>query len=239
MKHGPDIAQIAALIGDPARANILTALMGGQALTATELAAEAGVTAQTASAHLAKLEQGGLLQSRRQGRHKYASLASAEVAQLLESLMGLAARNGQLRSKPGPKDARLRHARICYNHLAGTKGVQLYTALVAQRLIETEPVQNGAGPALTPAGRTFLTGFGIDIAALETRKTPLCRACLDWSERRSHLAGSLGRALLARFEALGWAKRLPDSRIVQFTKPGEAAFEKAFPAASAQSLTSG
>lgn len=225
MKHGPDIAQIAALIGDPARANILTALMAGHALTATELAAEAGVTAQTASAHLAKLEQGGLLQTRKQGRHKYASLASEDVARVLESLMGLAAKTGQLRSKPGPKDARLRAARICYNHLAGAKGVQLYRALLAQGVL-TEAAK---GPALTPAGRDFVTAFGIDLAALEARKTPLCRDCLDWSERRSHLAGSLGRALLARFEALGWATRLADSRVIAFTAKGEAGFAQTFP----------
>ncbi|MGB3279672.1 MAG: winged helix-turn-helix domain-containing protein [Pseudorhodobacter sp.] len=229
MKHGPDIAQIAALIGDPARANILTALMAGQALTATELAAEAGVTAQTASAHLAKLEQGGLLQTRKQGRHKYASLANEDVAAVLESLMGLAAKNGQLRSKPGPKDARLRAARVCYNHLAGAKGVQLYQSLLAQGILDSA----ADGPNLTPHGRAFMAGFGIDLAALEARKTPLCRDCLDWSERRSHLAGSLGRALLAHMEAMGWAKRLPDSRVIAFTKPGEAAFLKTFALESA------
>ncbi len=228
MKYGPDIAQIAALIGDPARANILTALMGGQALTATELAAEAGVTAQTASAHLAKLEQGGLLQSRKQGRHKYASLASEDVARLLESLMGLAAKNGQLRTKPGPKDARLRAARVCYNHLAGAAGVQLYQSLLAQGFLDAA----SEGPILTPSGRDFATGFGIDLARLEARKTPLCRECLDWSERRTHLAGSLGRALLAEFESRGWAKRIPDTRIVHFSKQGEAAFANVFPAVS-------
>jgi DNA-binding transcriptional ArsR family regulator len=227
MKYGPDIAQIAALIGDPARANILTALIGGQALTATELAAEAGVTAQTASAHLAKLEHGGLLQTRKQGRHKYASLASEDVAAVLESLMGLAAKNGQLRTKPGPKDARLRAARVCYNHLAGAAGVQLYESLIAQGYLDT-----ANGPSLTATGRSFATSFGIDLAALEARKTPLCRDCLDWSERRTHLAGSLGRALLAEFEAKGWAKRQPDSRIVRFTKTGAAAFEQTFAAST-------
>lgn len=221
MKHGLDIAQIAALIGDPARANILTALMGGQALTTTE----AGVTAQTASAHLAKLEHGGLLQTRKQGRHKYTSLASEDVAAVLESLMGLAAKNGQLRTKPGPKDARLRAARVCYNHLAGAAGVRLYQSLIAQGFLDTAD-----GPSLTAAGRAFATGFGIDLTALEARKTPMCRDCLDWSERRTHLAGSLGRALLAEFEAKGWAKRRPDSRIVQFTKTGEAAFAQTFAA---------
>lgn len=226
MKQGPDIARIAALIGDPARANILTALMAGRALTATELAQEAGVTAQTASAHLAKLEQGGLLQFRRQGRHKYASLANDDVAALLETLMGLAARSGQLRTRPGPRDAALRHARVCYNHLAGSLGVQMYNSLLARDCLTI----TGDSLALTAAGRAFATSFGIDLAALEARKTPLCRDCLDWSERRSHLAGSLGRAFLTNIEAKGWASRAPSGRVVAFTPTGEKAFAAAFPA---------
>lgn len=225
MKHGPDIARIAALIGDPARANILTALMSGRALTATELAAEAGVTPQTASAHLAKLQAGGLLSLRKQGRHKYAALAGAEVASVLESLMGLAAKSGHLRNRPGPKDARLRHARVCYNHLAGSMGVQMYDALHRMGHLAA----TGDTLALTPSGRDFTTALGVDLTALEARKTPLCRECLDWSERRSHLAGSLGRAFLARFETLGWAKRLPDSRVIEFTNTGTAAFGQTFP----------
>jgi DNA-binding transcriptional ArsR family regulator len=225
MKQGPDIARIAALIGDPARANILTALMAGRALTATELAQEAGVTAQTASAHLARLEQGGLLQVRRQGRHKYASLASDDVAALLESLMGLAAKTGVLRTRPGPRDAALRHARVCYNHLAGSLGVQMYNSLAARDCLTA----TDGGLTLTPQGRDFATRFGIDLAALEARRTPLCRDCLDWSERRSHLAGSLGRAFLSQIEGKGWAKRDPASRAVAFTPAGEKAFAAAFP----------
>ena len=122
MKEGPDIAHVAALIGDPARANMLTALLSGKALTATELASEAGVTVQTASSHLAKLGTGGLLRQRKQGRHKYFSLAGADVAHVLEGLMGLAAGAGHLRTRTGPKDAQLRKARVCYNHLAGDMG---------------------------------------------------------------------------------------------------------------------
>ena len=117
MKEGPNIAFIAALIGDPARANILTALMSGKALTATELAAEAGVTLQTASSHLSKLVQGDLLRVLKQGRHKYFSLANDDVAHVLEGIMGLAAGAGHLRIRTGPKDTALRHARVCYSHL--------------------------------------------------------------------------------------------------------------------------
>jgi DNA-binding transcriptional ArsR family regulator len=224
-EQSPDIARIAALIGDPARANMLTALVAGQALTAGELAREAGVTLQTASSHLGKLEQGGLLHFTKQGRHKYARLASQDVASLLESLMGLAAKTGALRTRPGPKDAALRHARICYNHLAGTLGVQMYQSLLAHGHLTAA----ATGPILTAKGRCFATDFGIDLAALEARKTPLCRDCLDWSERRLHLAGSLGRALLTQIEAKGWAtSRQTPSRIVTFTRQGEAAFTALF-----------
>lgn len=224
MKDGPDIARIAALIGDPARANMLTALMSGKALTATELAAEAGVTPATASAHLAKLEQGGLLVIRKQGRHRYAALAGPEVAQVLEALMGLAAGSGHLRTRTGPRDAALRKARVCYNHLAGDLGTQLFDALVAQDLL----LKGDDAPALTAKGADALRDFGIDLTRLSQDRAPLCRECLDWSERRAHLAGSVGRALLARIEALGWARRQQDSRALRFSPEGERAFRARF-----------
>jgi DNA-binding transcriptional ArsR family regulator len=223
MKNGPDISRVAALIGDPARANMLTALMSGKALTATELAAEAGVTVQTASSHLSKLDQGGLLAPAKQGRHKYFSLASDEVAHVLEALMGLAAGSGHLRTRTGPKDDALRHARVCYNHLAGEMGTQMYDAMLARGLIVV-----GEDVALTADGEMFATSFGIDLDLLKSKKTPLCRECLDWSERRSHLAGSFGRAVLARMGDLGWAKVERETRVVRFTKSGEAEFRAAF-----------
>ncbi len=225
MKEGPDIARMAALIGDPARANILTALMDGRALTASELAAEAGVTAQTASAHLSKLAEGGLIRPRKQGRHKYFALAHEDVAQVLEGLMGLSAGLARPRTRTGPRDDALRHARVCYNHLAGAMGIQLYDSLLTRRfLLETE-----AGPVLAPDGAEFVQAFGVDLPALRARRAPICRECLDWSERRSHLAGSLGRAIFARIEALGWARRDPESRAVLFSERGQAAFEAQFP----------
>lgn len=226
MKDGPDIARVAALIGDPARANMLVALMSGRALTASELAAEAGVTPQTASAHLARLTEGGLLRQRRQGRHKYMALASDEVGHLLETLMGVAAGAGHLRSRTGPRDAALRHARVCYRHLAGEMGTKLYDSMSARGFLRDA----GDGPVLTPAGGDFVTGFGIDLDALRRSRAPLCRACLDWSERRTHLAGSLGRALMARIEELGWARRQAGSRIVTFSPDGARAFHDRFPA---------
>lgn len=225
MKEGPDIARIAALIGDPVRANMLTALMSGKALTATELSQEAGVTIQTGSSHLARLEQGGLLRQRKQGRHKYFTLTSADVAHVLESLMGLAAGAGHLRTRTGPRDLALRKARVCYNHLAGDLGTQLFDSLVARDFLLSE----GDALSLTPKGDGFVSRFGVDLDGLRAKRAPLCRHCLDWSERRSHLAGSLGRAMLTRIVELGWAKRDPQSRIVHFSRNGEQQFQKDFP----------
>ncbi len=227
MKEGPDIARIAALIGDPARANILTALMSGKALTVSELAREAGVTLQTASGHLAKLEQGGLTRILKQGRHKYVSLAGDEVARVLEALMGLAARVGHLRTRTGPRDQALRKARVCYNHLAGDMGTQLYDRFLALGYLGRE----GEALVLTTAGAALVRDFGIDLDALNRGRAPLCRDCLDWSERRAHLAGSLGRALLTRFENLGWARRDSETRAVHFSVKGEQKFAELVAAA--------
>ncbi|MCG5475771.1 MAG: winged helix-turn-helix domain-containing protein [Sinorhizobium fredii] len=225
MKEGPDIALIGSLIGDPARANMLTALMGGQALTPTELAAHAGITLQTASSHLAKLEAGGLLTQRKQGRHRYYALSEDEVGLMLESLMGFAASRGLTRHRPGPKDPALRKARVCYNHLAGDYGVRLLDSLITARQIE----MTGEDLALTDAGRDRIEALGIDYGALRKSRRPICRTCLDWSERRSHLAGSLGEALLTLFIDKGWAKRERDSRVVRFSDRGEKAFLELFP----------
>lgn len=224
MREGPDIARVAALIGDPARANMLTALMSGKALTATELAGEAGITPQTASAHLSRLNDGGLLAQRKQGRHKYFSLASDEVGHLLEALMGFAAGSGHLRTRTGPKNDALRKARVCYNHLAGEMGILMYDGLIAGGHLGTDD----AGVALTGSGEKLVTALGVQLAELRAGRAPLCRECLDWSERRSHLAGSLGRALLSRLEALGWARRDPASRVVVFSTAGERRFRNIF-----------
>ncbi|WP_299373561.1 winged helix-turn-helix domain-containing protein [uncultured Tateyamaria sp.] len=225
MKEGPDISHIAALIGDPARANILTALMDGRALTASELAEDAGVTLSTASGHLSKLVDAELLSPRKQGRHKYFQLAGADVAEVLEALMGLAARRGATRVRTGPRDAQMQTARVCYNHLAGRLGVQMYRSLLAQGIL----VEQGEDVTLTPLGVTFVGEFGIDINGLKAGRTKLCRTCLDWSERRNHLAGSLGRAMLTRMEDSGWLRRDPKSRAVIMSATGQVAFDEAFP----------
>lgn len=226
MKEGPDIARTAALIGDPARANILTALLSGKALTASELAREAGITAQTASSHLKKLEAGGLTVTRQQGRHRYVTLAGEDVASLLESLTNLAARSGHLRTRTGPRDPDMREARVCYSHLAGARAVRLYRSLCETGALTVR----GEGIALSEAGAARMSDFGIDLPVLAARRTPLCRECLDWSERRSHLGGSLGRALFDRMGELGWLRRVEGSRVVHFTPKGERAFDGVFPA---------
>lgn len=224
MKEGPDIARLGALIGDPARANMLTALMSGKALTATELATEAGITSQTASSHLKKLQQGNLITHTKQGRHRYFYLFDDSIGALLESLMGVAIDKGYTRTRTGPKDPALRKARVCYNHLAGEMGVQLLDSLQARGLIRP----HFEGLELTEAGTGFVHQLGIDVQALQSLRRPVCRACLDWSVRRNHLAGSLGTALLDRFYQLGWARRLPDSRIVKFSPQGLRCFNDRF-----------
>ncbi len=221
MKNGPTIAGVASLLGDPARANMMAALMAGKALTAGELAQEARVTPQTASGHLARLVDAGLLLVEVQGRHRYFRIAGAEVAEAIETLEVLAARTGHLRTRPGPRDPSLRAARRCYDHLAGAAGVELFDALLEQAVLTVGP----DGLALSVAGRARFCVAGIDLAAMDKRSRPLCRACLDWSERRPHLAGSLGAALLSMFLARKWLRRDPGSRALLFSPDGRKAFE--------------
>ena len=226
MKEVPDIDRIAALVGDPARANLLVALMSGKALTVRELSEEAGMTPRNTSLHLAKLDEGGLLEQRKQGRHKYFSLANGDVIHLLESILGLAAGSGRLRIRTGPRNEALRKARVCYNHLAGHMGVRMYDSLVRQGCMRL----GGNGIELTEAGAMCVNDFGVDLASLRRKQSPLCRDCLDWSERRSHLAGNLGRALLSRMEDLGWTERVPSTRILRFTEDGKGRFDAMFSA---------
>jgi DNA-binding transcriptional ArsR family regulator len=224
VKDGPSIAPVAALAGDPARANMLAALAGGKALTASELAGEAGVTAQTASSHLAKLEAGGLISQVKQGRHRYFRLSGTDVADMLEAIMGVAARAGHLRTRPGPSDPAMRKARVCYDHLAGEMGVRLFDGLVGAGHI----VGRTGELRLTRAGGHFMAEFGIDLESASGGRRPLCRGCLDWSMRREHLGGALGAALLERIYALKWAARARNGRTVIFSPGGERGFTKVF-----------
>ncbi|AWN49375.1 transcriptional regulator [Methylobacterium terrae] len=225
------LARTAALVGDPARAGMLAVLMDGRALTAAELARAAGVTPQTASGHLAQLTEAGLLAVARQGRHRYHRLASPAVARMLEGVMAVAAgppadavRSPSLR---GPRDAGLREARTCYDHLAGRLAVAMTDALVARGAVEL----GADGGALTPAGEDFLRGLGVDLAAAQagpSRRRVFCRPCLDWSERRPHIAGALGAALLATCLDRDWLRRIEGSRAVAVTPGGRLALRQAF-----------
>jgi DNA-binding transcriptional ArsR family regulator len=217
MKEGPDISRIAALIGNPACANMLTALMAGPALTVTELAQEAGLGLSTVSGHLAKLEGAGLLAVERQGRHRYFRLADGDVVAALEGLMPLAARAGHLRTRVGPRDPELRRARSCYDHLAGDLAVRIFDSLVAAGMLDVR------GDMLRATGRArpFFQARGIDLDTLTRSRRPLCRKCLDWSERRAHLGGTLGAAIFAHLLARKWAALSPGSRVVRFARGGE------------------
>ena len=218
---------VASLVGDPARANMLTALLSGRALTASELSHEAGITPQTASSHLSKLEAGGLIEQEKQGRHRYYRLSDPDVADVLERLAGLAARTGHMRVRTGPKEPALRRARICYDHLAGDLGVQMLDSMKAQKLVR----QTKQDIALTTDGERFLVdSLQISPGMLTHPRRPVCKACLDWSERRHHLAGTLGAAMMARFTELKWAARdeTPGSRVVTFSRNGEKRFAALF-----------
>jgi DNA-binding transcriptional ArsR family regulator len=228
------IAETAALVGDPARTNMLAALMDGRALTAAELAGAAGITPQTASAHLARLTEAGLLVMERRGRHHYHRLASRPVAHMLESIMAVAAINARdapaagKRVTVGPRDKALRHARTCYDHLAGQVAVAITDEMVERGHIEL----SADGGALTAQGASFLQDLGIDIASMPPLARHsgrvFCRPCLDWSERRPHIAGTVGVVLCNTFFRHGWIRRVEGSRAVTITPPGQIALRKAF-----------
>lgn len=232
MSTGLPISQIGALVGDPGRANMLSALLDGRALPASELAWSAGVSAATASEHLAKLVSGGLLAVAQQGRHRYFRLASPEIARMLEGMMVVAtsADPVETRRRATPRiDPNLRRARTCYDHLAGQLGVGIADRLVAQGIVVLED----EACELTESGRAWLDDFGVtaDVtgAATGSRTRRLfCRPCIDWSERRPHLAGRLGAALCRRCGELGWIERTRDSRAVTVTPKGLRGFAETF-----------
>jgi DNA-binding transcriptional ArsR family regulator len=225
------LAELAALVGDPARANMLIALMEGRALTATELAHVAGVTPQTASGHLARLSAAGLLGIEKQGRHRYHRLASRDIARMLEGMMNIAASITAPRGKRvvvGPRDQALRAARTCYDHLAGRLGVAIADTMAADGRIELGP----EGGVVTEDGLRFLRSLGIDgpteAAASSGSRRPFCRPCLDWSERRPHLAGIVGRAICAFAFERGWVRRINGTRALAITPPGTIGFRETF-----------
>jgi DNA-binding transcriptional ArsR family regulator len=224
MIDGPYIAEAAALIGDPARANILAALLDGRALTATELGLAAGVAPSTASGHLAKLLDGRLVSVTSSGRHRYYRLASPAVARVLESLTTLALEGPPRHRPPSRCGEAMARARTCYDHLAGKLGVALADSLAERRHV----LLGEEGGIVTKSGRDFLVELGIELPGGNGSRRALCRSCLDWSERRWHVAGALGAALATRCFELGWIARQRDSRAVTITPAGEQAFDRQF-----------
>ncbi len=227
------LAETGALVGEPTRTAMLVMLMDGRALTAGELARGSGVSPATASGHLARLVDGGLLAVAVQGRHRYFRLASPAVARMIESMMGVAGvADAARRSRPircGPADQALRRARQCYDHLAGEVAVQLADFLAASAYLEW----TAEAAAMTPEGIDFLHRLGVELGAgaagaSEQRQRAFCRPCMDWSERRSHVAGAVGRSLLQLFIDRRWVRRSPSSRAVAVTALGANALERHF-----------
>jgi DNA-binding transcriptional ArsR family regulator len=212
-----EIAEVAALVGDPTRANILCALLDGRALTASELAYSAGVSPQTTSGHLAKLTDGKLLDVVKQGRHRYYRLAGPQVGRMLETIMDVAI-SGPPRYRPrSSREEQLRRARTCYDHLAGQLGVGLAEQLCARGHV----VLAAEGGEVTGSGAAFLTELGVDLAQARAGRRFFCRPCLDWTERRPHLGGAVGAALASRCFDLGWVERQRSSRGLVITPAGE------------------
>ncbi len=218
----PSVAEIAALLGNPnpARATMLTALMGGRALTAGELSFAAHVSPQTASGHLAMLRDARLVTLRKQGRHAYYRLASPAVGHMLEGIMAVAV-NGPPRYRPRWQgDEALRTARTCYDHLAGRLGVAMAGALERGDYL----VLGEDGGEVTIKGHAFLTDWGLDVVAIGHGRRTFCRPCLDWSERRPHIAGAVGAALARHCFDLDWIRRITDTRAVAITEKGRRGF---------------
>jgi DNA-binding transcriptional ArsR family regulator len=207
MITGPIIAETAALVGDPARATMVLALLDGRALTAGELASAARITPQTASTHLVKLTEAGVLSVVRNGRHRYFRLASPSVADMIDGIVAVALEK-RPRYRPLSRQARaLGVARICYEHLAGRISGDLTDSFVAREYI----VLDDKVAEITTAGIRFLTEFGIELPTLRSTRRHFCRLCLDWTERRPHIAGAVGAAITKRYFDLGWMERMKRS----------------------------
>ena len=222
--HGDaDLAAPARLMGEPARAAMLLALLDGRALPASDLAGIAGVGPSTASAHLAQLVDGGLVTGRRLGRHHYFSLAGPEVANAVEALQLLAPRREVTSYSQSTTAARLAEARSCYDHLAGRVAMVLADALVTEGAIA--PLVAGATGAVIDAGRPIAERLDVRVVLATASRRPVVRGCLDWTERRPHIAGRLGAHLLERLLDEGWVTRIAGERSLRITAEGRARFE--------------
>jgi DNA-binding transcriptional ArsR family regulator len=223
MSNAPQIAEVAALVGDPARANMLCALLGGRALTATELSTAAGVSPQTTSGHLGKLFTARLVVLMKQGRHRYYRLAGPQVAHMLESIMNVAL-EGPPRFQPKSKtDDAMRQARTCYDHFAGMLGVGISDALIAREFV----VLGDEAGEVTPSGMEFLSSLGVDLSGARAKRRVFCRPCLDWTERRAHIGGAVGAAFALRCFDLKWIERIRNTRALAVTAAGRRGFKEA------------
>jgi DNA-binding transcriptional ArsR family regulator len=210
------LAEIAALIGEPTRVMMLWSLVGGQARPASELAFYANVSAQNASAHLARLVEAGMLAVEARGRHRYYRLAGAEVAHAIEALAALAPSAKEITNLPSRQTPDLKYARACYDHLAGRVAVEICAALENKGYLA--PV--GVEFEVTGKGEKLFHDLGIDLSELRQQRRAFARQCQDWSERRPHIAGALGAALLERMFQRGWIARVRSSRVLRVTAKG-------------------
>jgi len=219
---GSALSRLAALLADPTRAQMCLALLDGRSWTAGELGSCTGVAASTASEHLSRLVEGGLLVEERQGRHRYVRLAGPTTAQLVEDLVAhVSPGAGPPQSLRAVRTSRaLAAGRTCYDHLAGRLGVQVLDAMAGRGLAEV-----AHGVSVTASGTAWLAGIGIDVDALLAGRRPLARACLDWTEQRPHLGGAAGAGLCERFLGAGWVERTGQDRAVRVTAVGERALE--------------
>lgn len=208
-----DLVRVARTIGEPSRVRMLALLMGGRALTAKELAHGASIDPATATAHLRRLLDDGLVDVAAQGRHKYFRLRGPDVAALVEQLMVVSGSDG---GPPAPPSQPIRVARFCYDHLAGRLGTAITGALVSRGVI----AHHDGGFAVTEEGDAWFRGLGVEVEPLRHARRAFARACLDWSERTDHLAGALGAALAERMVELGWIERVRRSRVVTITATG-------------------
>jgi DNA-binding transcriptional ArsR family regulator len=218
--YGADIAPVAALMADPARASMLGAMLGGQPLAAGELSQIAGVSPATASAHLAKLLDGGLVAVTKQGRHRYYRLSGHEIATVLEAIAEISPVHPVRSLRQSREADALAQARTCYDHLAGRAGVALFDALLQQQVLTGSGTGTDAKYQVTSDGADQLAEFGVDVAKVSRSRRKFAGACLDWTQRRPHLNGALGAAMTTRLLDLGWIERGPSKRAVRVTGPG-------------------
>ncbi|WDM22542.1 ArsR/SmtB family transcription factor [Paenibacillus polymyxa] len=224
MSTKSNVAMIASLVSEPSRAAILTALLDGRFHTASELAHMAGVKPQTASFHLAKMTEAQVVTMEKQGRHRYFGIQDPEVAQVMESLLSIAPPVPIKSFTHASENEALRLARTCYDHVAGQLGVQLMSFFIQKGILS----EDQDGLHITEPGEAFFTDFQIDLTKTRQKRRSFSHKCLDWSERRHHLAGALGNALLDRLFELHWIERLPTTRAIRITADGKRGFKEVF-----------